>query len=62
MLIKQATVNYIPDPRGRKSLPTTLSNTDDFPELWYSFSTYITKNESHNIQINVLDETHTYDI
>uniref|UniRef100_A0A0A8YU90 Uncharacterized protein n=1 Tax=Arundo donax TaxID=35708 RepID=A0A0A8YU90_ARUDO len=24
----------IPDPRGRKSLPTMLSSTDDFPELW----------------------------
>lgn len=24
----------LPDPRGRKSLPTTLSNTEDFPELW----------------------------
>jgi len=24
----------IPDPRGKKSLPTTLSNTEDFPELW----------------------------
>ncbi len=25
----------VPDPRGRKSLPTTLSNTEDFPELWF---------------------------
>jgi hypothetical protein len=24
----------LPDPRGRKSLPTMLSSTDDFPELW----------------------------
>lgn len=24
----------LPDPRGKKSLPTTLSSTDDFPELW----------------------------
>jgi hypothetical protein len=23
----------VPDPRGRKSRPTILSNTDDFPEL-----------------------------
>lgn len=27
-------IKNLPDPRGRKSLPTTLSNTDDFPELW----------------------------
>ena len=24
----------LPDPRGRKSLPTMLSSTNDFPELW----------------------------
>ena len=23
----------LPDPRGKKSFPTMLSNTDDFPEL-----------------------------
>lgn len=29
-------VKSLPDPRGRKSLPTTLSNTDDFPELFFN--------------------------
>jgi hypothetical protein len=24
---------FLPDPRGRKSRPTMLSSTDDFPEL-----------------------------
>ena len=24
----------LPDPRGKKSFPTTLSSTDDFPELY----------------------------
>jgi hypothetical protein len=56
MVMNQATVNHIPDPRGRKSLPTTLSNTDDFPELWFSIFTYIHKNQSHNIQGNILDQ------
>lgn len=30
---KRESEEYKPDPRGRKSLPTTLSNTEDFPEL-----------------------------
>lgn len=24
----------LPDPRGKKSFPTTLSSTEDFPELY----------------------------
>lgn len=27
-------LSLLPEPRGKKSLPTTLSNTEDFPELW----------------------------
>ena len=29
----QVVTESLPDPRGRKSLPTTLSKTGDFPEL-----------------------------
>ena len=31
---KCRTVEILPDPRGRKSRPTTLSRTDDLPELY----------------------------
>ena len=30
--------NLLPDPLGRKSLPTILSNTEDFPELYKAIS------------------------
>ncbi len=29
----EANADTLPDPRGKKSLPTTLSSTEDFPEL-----------------------------
>lgn len=31
--IKRTNLGDLPDPRGRKSLPTTLSSTEDLPEL-----------------------------
>jgi hypothetical protein len=38
-------VMYVPDPRGRKSRPTILSSTDDFPELCI-FIKMISKNKN----------------
>ena len=38
----------MPDPRGKKSLPTTLSKTEDFPELWPP-TTAMAGRESHSV-------------
>lgn len=37
--INKQYIDILPDPRGRKSLPTTLSRTDDFPELYINMNT-----------------------
>lgn len=43
----QQTVNQ-PDPLGRKSRPTMLSNTEDFPELCMSWKTQLELTKSEN--------------
>ena len=41
----------LPDPRGRKSLPTMLSSTNDFPELW----SHVKKRQTNSERARWLD-------
>jgi hypothetical protein len=34
MKTRDTIISQLPEPRGKKSFPTTLSSTDDFPELY----------------------------